>query len=349
MTCPAANPIPSGDYPGFDVVVHSRVSMERNVSDSPFPHALGKVELAALGLRLVSSVKAAGLDVSRIGALEPRFRVNLAQRELYSRPYLLNDDNVAALSPGTGLWIAVNDENHLSIRTSRPGLDLQAAWNDAVDMEAVLSEALDGGTWAFDADFGYLMSEAAFCGSGLLASVTLHAPALVISGLAEAAFKRAMEAGFIVAGAYSGIAASAGALFDIALPRTWRDPERLALGRLEAAAKTLAEYERRARDMLLTGSSWEILDVIGRAAGNAAGARLVSRDEAAEIASGLRLGIACGVLEGIRLESATELWVSMGAPLANKEKRGEPDAARRARAMRLAVDGLHFTERYGNV
>jgi len=101
--------------------------------------------------------------------------------------------------------------------------------------------------------------------------------------------------------------------------------------------------------MLLTGSSWEILDVIGRAAGNAAGARLVSRDEAAEIASGLRLGVACGVLEGIGLESATELWVSMGAPLANEEKRDEPDAARRARALRLAIDGLHFSERYRNV
>ena len=349
MICPAADPIPTGEYPGFDVVVRSRVCLERNLGDTAFPHALGKVELASLSLRLVSSVKASGLDVSRVGALEPRFRINLAQRELYSRPYLLNDDNMVVLSSGSWLWMAVNDENHLSIRTSRPGLDLQAGWNDAVEVEAALSESLDGSHWAFDSEFGYLMSEAAFCGSGLVASVTLHAPALVISGLAEAAFKRAMEAGFIVAGAYSGIAASAGALFDIALPRTWRDPEPLALGRLEAAAKTLAEYERRARDMLLTGSSWEILDVIGRAAGNATGARLVSRDEAAEMASGLRLGIACGVLEGMGLESATELWTSMGSPLVNEERRDEPDPARRARALRLAVNGLHFSERYRNV
>jgi protein arginine kinase len=349
MTGPAANPIPVGDYPGFDVIVRSRVSLERNVDDAPFPHSLRKVEAATLAIRLAQAVKAAGFEVSRAGELEPRFRANLVQRELYSRPYMLDDDNVAALCPDRGLWIAVNDSNHLSIRASRPGLELQAGWNDAVDAERAVSLALGEGSWAFDSELGYLMSEAAFCGSGLSASVTLHAPALVISGLAEAAFKRAMEAGFIVAGSYSGITASAGSLFDIALPKEWRDPETSALGRLESAARTLAEYERRAREMLLTGSWWEILDVIGRAAGSAAGARLVSRDEAAEIASGLRLGIACGILEGIGLESATELWVSLGAQSTGEEKQDEPDAARRARAMRHACDGLHFIERYRNV
>ncbi|MBU0928022.1 MAG: hypothetical protein KKA67_09755 [Spirochaetes bacterium] len=350
---PASRPFPAGDHNAFDVVVRSYVALDRNLEGRRFPHALRRDEASEIAARLCGAARGRGFEVARIGDLDGRSRSNLAERELYSRPYLLDDDHYAVLSPGKPLWIAVNDANHVSFRACRPGLDLEAAWEDASAADDSMSGA-SGGEWAFDPDLGFIMTEAAACGSGLQATLSLHMPALVISGLAETALKRALEAGFIVAGAYSNTASAGGALFDLSLPSTHRDPELEAMGRLAVAAKALADYERRAREQLLARSPWDILDVVGRAAGRAAGARLVSRDEAAEIVSGLRLGLACGALGGMGLESATELWSSLRVRPSTVQRdkvssEEEPEAAERARALRLAVTGIRFTERYNDV
>ncbi|OHD23599.1 MAG: hypothetical protein A2Y38_17810, partial [Spirochaetes bacterium GWB1_59_5] len=311
FTGPAARPVETGPHPEYDVVVRSFVSVDRNLAGRRFPHTLPAGESSEIVSRFCAAARSCRFELARIGELDTWSRSNLTERELYSRPYLLNEENYAALSPEVCLWLAVNDINHLSIRASRPGLDIGRVWNEVSAADDSLSEALGDAVWAFDATLGYVMSDAGFCGGGLAGHVVIHTPALVISGLAETAFKRALEAGFVISGAYSGIGPSGGALFELALSPAYRDPERVALGRLEAATRALADYERRARTQLLAQSPWDILDVIGRAAGRALGARLVSRDEAADIVSGLRLGLSCGVLEGMSLEAVTDLWSSL--------------------------------------
>jgi protein arginine kinase len=361
FSCPAARPVAEDGHPEFDVVVRSYVSAERNLKSRRFPHALPKAEAAEIGSSISAAARSCGFEVARIVDLDPWTRSNLAERELFSRPYLLDEDKFAALSPDAPLWLAVNDSSHVSSRASRPGLDLNAAWLDVSAADDSLAGVLGDAAWAFDPSLGYIMPEASFCGSGLAARVTIHAPALVVSGLAETAFKRAMEAGFVVAGAYSSVGSSGGALFDLTLPPVYRDPERAALSRLESAARALADYERRAREQLLSRSPWDILDVIGRAAGRATGSRLVSRDEAADIVSGLRLGLACGVLEGMGLGAVTDLWPSLRVRLPAGTSQDqtrtddaapssdEPEAAARARALRNSAAGIRFSQRYKDV
>jgi protein arginine kinase len=364
---PATRPVEAGPHPEYDVVVRSFASVDRNLAGWRFPHALPTAESTELASLLCSAARRCRFELARIGELDAWSRSNLTERELYSRPYLLNDDNHAALSSDACMWLAINDTNHLSVRASRPGLDISRVWETVSATDDVLSEALGAEVWAFDATFGYLMSDAGFCGSGLSGHVVIHTPALVMSGLAEIAFKRALEAGFVVSGAYSGIGPSGGSLFDLALPPAYRDPERIALGRLEAATKALSDYERRARSQLLERSPWEILDVIGRAAGRAREARLVSRDEAADIVSGLRLGLACGVLEGLSLEAVTDLWSSLRVKFSEGSRAGtatmeetvssqqletttdQPEAASRARVLRQASSGIRFSQRYNDV
>ncbi len=339
-----------GDHSEFDVIVRSFASVDRNVEGMPFPHAIDDGRRSDLNVALVSAARGAGLGTARSGDLEQWFRSSLVERELYSRPYLLRDDAFVALDPGSGTWIAFNDDNHVSIRAADPGLNLEAVLDRVLAVDSRLSAGIGGKSWAFDEEFGFIMAEAAYCGSGLNASVTLHAPALVLSGLAETAFKRAMEAGFIVTGSYSLGDASAGSLFEIALPGVYRDPEREAVIRLASAAKALADYERRARSQMLERKPWEILDVIGRALGLAACARLVSRDEAAGIISGLRLGLACGVLEGLELAGVGDLWPSSRVrPVRGSGSENEPEYAVRARLLREAASNVVFTERYRNV
>jgi len=365
LSGPATRPVEAGPHPEYDVVIRSFVSVDRNLSGRRFSHALAPAESAEIASKLCSAARSCRFEVARIGELDAWSRSNLTERELYSRPYLLNEENHVVLDSDTCTWLAINDTNHLSVRASSPGLDVGRVWEDVSSADDSLSNALGDDVWAFDVSLGYLMSDAGFCGSGLSAHVLIHTPALVISGLAETAFKRALEAGFVVSGAYSGIGPSGGALFDLALPPACRDPERVTLGRLEAAASALADYERRARAQLLALSPWEILDVIGRAAGRARESRLVSRDEAADIVSGLRLGLASGVLEGMTLEAATDLWSSLRVRFSERSGTAaraetvsmhqhesttdEPEAALRARALRQASRGIRFSQGYNDV
>ncbi len=364
---PATRPVEAGPHPEYDVVVRSCVSVDRNLAGWPFPHVLPPAESAELRVMLSAAALRCRFELARMGELDAWSRSNLAERELYTRPYVLNEENHAAISSDANLWLAINDVNHLSVRAASPGLDTSRVWELVSSTDDRMSQVLGDTVWAFDATLGYIMSDAGFCGSGLSGQIVLHTPALVITGLAETAFKRALEAGFVVSGAYSGIGPSGGALFHLALPPAYRDPERVALGRLESAAKALADYERRARVQLLAQSPWEILDVIGRAAGRALEARLVSRDEAADIVSGLRLGLACGVLEGMSLETATDLWSSLrvtfrdgsrsvaaasvetGSVLQHESTTDEPEAALRARMLRKASSGIRFSQRYNDV
>jgi len=351
-------PPPRGDHPEYDVVVQSFVQADRNLVGTRFPHAMRPGEAGELRACLGAAARACAYAVARVGDLDAQCRSNLAERELYSRPYLLDDENLAALRVDSAAWLAFNDTNHLSLRSALPGLALEAAWDLVSAADDQISACLGDRPWAFDTDMGYIMSEASRCGSGLSARITVHAPALVLSGLAETAFKRAMEAGFAVSGSYSSLAASGGSLFDLSLPYASRGPERDSLGRLSSAAKAIAEYERRARAELLSKSPWDILDTIGRAAGKAGGARLLSRDEATDICSGLRLGLACGVLEGLSLEDATDLWPGLrvkpspsDASIGPSSQAGseEPEAARRATSLRLAVAGLRLSQGYIDV
>lgn len=337
---------PTGDdYPDYDVVVHSTVCLGRNLSSFRFPWRSSPEETAAALSALTSAASAIGLEIFVSGQLSPADRMLLAERELISRAFLIDEASGFAFDPSRPVWVVFNEADHCSLRARLPGLDLDRAWSYVSETDDKMG-SLAG--WAFDPDAGYLTTEAIRCGSGLSATVLLHLPALIMAGLAETAFKRAMEAGFVVGGAFAARGSSAGNLFGLSLPPSSGELERDALGRLSRAAKALADYERRARNDILGQSPGDILDIAGRAAGAAAYARLVGRDEAADIVSGLRFGLCTGVLEGQSVAGLTELWIT--SRMARSGTDGdEPDTAVRARVLRKATSAIRIARGYIDV
>lgn len=350
---PATGPIKPGDYPEYDVILASRVSLDRNLEGLAFPHAMGDELRAESSRELATIARAVAYDTARSADLDQAFKAALAETGLYSRAYLIADEARVAFHRSEPTWMAFCDDNHLSIRTRREGLDLARALTSAFEAEEAFSELLGDRTWAFDGDAGFILADADGCGTGLRASAEMHLPALVMTGLAESAFKRAMEAGFSIGGRFSRSEASQGAFFEISLPPGIREAEESAVDRLRQAALALAEYERRARESLLRDERWEVLDTVGRALGRAACARLVSADEAMDIVSGIRLGLSCGILEGMDLAEASEM--RRVARIVRPGRKGaahadsEPDYPRRARALRADSARLRFTERYADV
>ena len=336
-----------GMYPDFDVVVRSRVSLGRNLKDTPFPWRLDVERLAALGARLAGALEVSGFRVTSISKVDGALRSVLADRELYPRPYLMDDTRMVAVHPVLPAWVLVNEKEHLSIHIDLPGSNLSKAWGALSSIDDALSFLLP---WAFEAGTGYLFSEAGRCGTGVQAVVTLHLPALVSAGLAELALRKAMEQGILAGGSYAASAASADHLFSLALESAPHESEWATIERLSTTVATMAEYERRVRMDLMANSPWELLDICGRALGRASGAWMVSWDETAEIVSGLRLGASLGIILGMSMEEISDLLVSLKmyrSAFASRED--EPEAQRRARQLRKATRSLHMNEEFLDV
>jgi protein arginine kinase len=336
-----------GPHADFDVVVRSRVSLSRNLKDTPFPWRLDADRLAALGVRLAGALEVSGFRVTDIGKLDGALRSVLADRDLYPRPYLMDESRMAAVHPVLPAWALVNEKEHLSLHAELPGSDLGKAWESLSSIDDALSTILP---WAFEVGTGFLFSEARRCGTGLLAVATLHLPALVSAGLADLALRKAMEQGILAGGSYAASTASAAHLFTLTLESPPHESEWATVERLLATVTTMAEYERRVRTDILANSPWEILDICGRALGRAGGAWMVSWDETAEIVSGLRLGASLGIILGMSLEEISDLWVSLKMyRSAFTSREDEPEAQRRARHLRKATRSLYLNEEYFDV
>lgn len=345
--CAAALPVHLGAGPGedFDVVVRTRLRLNRNLAAQPFlsgPQPPSQPELLAL---LRPGFLAAGFSIHRLAELDRPSLHAFVERELLSRSYAVDEENHLASHPEEPLWASFCQRDHVLLHTQAYGLDLQRPWLRLEAADAVLHSFQP---WAFDSDFGYLSAEVGAFGCGLSASLSLHLPALELSGYLELALKQAMDAGFLLGGSYGSGRGPAGALYELSLPNLFAESEATALSRLERAARALAAFERSSRLELLERSPWEALDLVGRALGRARYAHSVGWDECTDIISGLRLGLALSVLEGMSLAEVTDLWYSIRA-IKTEAVQQPPDHARRSAALRQVGRRLDFVRRYRDV
>ena len=83
------------------------------------------------------------------------------------------------VSDDASIVIMVNEEDHLRIQSMASGLQLQQAYDRAVQIDIGYRGKA---SLCFDERFGYLTACPTNVGTGLRASVMLHLPALTMSG-----------------------------------------------------------------------------------------------------------------------------------------------------------------------
>ncbi|MBU0935287.1 MAG: hypothetical protein KKI09_06925 [Spirochaetes bacterium] len=345
LECAAVRPVSVKADSDFDVVIRCRINLDRNLAGYRFPGALSEAERLELMQRMKPALLAAGMPLLQIREVPLPLRSSLVERELLSRSYAVDEEHFIALHPQKALWAVFMQREHVGLVGQRYGLALKECCEELFALDEAMNRVHP---WAFDHDFGYICSDVDRFGTGLGASLVLHLPALELTGFIEMALKQAMDAGFVLGGVYGSGRGPAGALYELSLPTIFAESEDIAIERLKRAAGALTVYERSSRQQLLQANTWEILDLIGRACGRAQMAHSVGWDECTEIISGLRLGLACGVLEGMSLAEASELWYTVRV---GKAASGSTvsDHVTRAAALRAVASKLRFSERYRNV
>lgn len=293
-----------GDGEACDVVLSSRVRLARNLADLPFCNRASTRELGAIVQRCREHVMQAGLasrmiwvDLHHAAQLE---RTLLMERHLISK--LLNkgrtqagdDPRAVAVSlPDERLAIMVNEEDHLRMQVIRSGLSLSKAWSEIDAVDTALEAKLH---FAFSEKLGFLTACPTNVGTGLRMSAMLHLPGLRLTGEIEKVKRAAQDMSLAVRGFYGEGSDAAGDLFQISNQTTLGKSEERILQVLEAdILPKVVEYERQARQELLTKRRLGLEDQVFRAWGVLQNARLLTTEESMHALSVVRLGVVLGL------------------------------------------------------
>jgi len=286
------------------VAISTRIRLARNLRDTPFPRLLGVAQKNGIAEKVIAGFKEAfgdrtdEFDVIDMGKLNPEAAFSLAERRLVSPEFSsAGAGGFLILSKDHSVSIMVNEEDHVRIQVLASGLQLENAYATANEIDDRLDRQLG---FAFDQRLGYLTECPTNLGTGLRASVMLHLPAMLAFGSIGRLAETVSRLGFTVRGAYGEDSDVSGGFFQISNQITLGISEKDAIGNLSTVVRQIISTEEEERKRLIAQP--ETQDKIWRSLGILRTARMLTGDETVELASNLRLGVACGVFRGEKID-----------------------------------------------
>ncbi len=300
-----------GSGPESDIVVSSRIRLARNLADFPFVRKCTSHDREAIVRQINERVlqsdslkDAMWLNINDLDEVDRQF---LVERQLISREHAEADGARSAAIDGKEQFsLMVNEEDHLRIQVMHSGLDLQKAWDriDAID-DAIEQQV----TFAFHDKKGYLTACPTNVGTGMRVSVMLHLPALVITQQIEKVFRALQKISLAVRGLYGEGSQAMGDFYQISNQITLGRSEEDLLQQVGDVVPMLIDYERRARQYLVSESQKELHDKVSRAYGILCTAKTISSEETMHLLSSLRMGINLGLISDLEIPTINKLFI----------------------------------------
>ena len=308
-----------------DVILSTRVRLARNLNGVAFPGRASEDALKAVAKQVLAASKCpdkgqVSLRAVEVGKLTEAGKTALVDSHLISVQHAMAGPNRWALVDDKHtVSVMVNEEDHLRLQAILPGLQIDAAWRIADQMDDQFGGHL---SYAFDPQYGYLTSSLSNCGTGLRVSVMAHLPGLALSGKIEGAMEAARTLGAAVRGPYGEHSVSAGDVYQISNAVSTGKSERQLLTRLAATATLLLTDEQAARELLWRDQRSLIEGKVEGAQAQLKSAERLSASDSMALLSLLRLGAQLGIATGVTNQIFNELLSSlrMGAQFVSGEK-----------------------------
>jgi protein arginine kinase len=229
----------------------------------------------------------------------------LIERHLIS-PVFFNGDmsKTLIIGPEERLSVMVNEEDHLRIQALTSGLDVQTAFDLAMQYESEIGRYLE---YDYDKDFGYLTACPTNAGTGMRASVLIHLPGLVLTRDIDKLISRLTRSGLVVRGFYGEGSDVLGNLFQVSNQNTLGLTEADIMAQIVRATKEIIEEESTARQRLVDEAGDMIEDKIWRAFGILKHARVLSSEEVMNLLSAVRLGHAMKIIDFLDVALINEM------------------------------------------
>ncbi len=329
--------------PENDVVLSTRIRLARNVSGFLFPVKMGSSERHALTEKIKAvlsdpnSVLFQTLHFVDMASLTQTQAVALVERNEVSADFITERDGRALLvTSDESSAVMVNEEEHFIIQTFGSGLVLKETYTEADRLDTVLNKAFG---FAFDRKLGFLTQNPMHLGTGMIASVFLHLPALADSGATGRLASNLSKLGLSLRGAYGYAAKQHGSIFQLSNEVTLGLSEQEAISNLTAMTRQIAAQERDTRKKLMENVG--VQDTIWRSLGILKNARLLSGEEFSDLISIVRFGVAGGIIQGVSLEEIAALMMrSQPATLTEESRKPLTVEERRVIRAQLARETL---------
>lgn len=296
-----------------NVVISTRVRLARNLKDYPFPCRLNVqgrekvIDKVKDALKNSNSPIADEFAFIKMSELSPQQSVSLVEKRLVSPEFISDTDGRALmLSKDESLSIMINEEDHIRLQVITEGLSLEEAYDTADRLDTLLDENLD---FAFDKKLGYLTQCPTNLGTGMRASVMLHLPALEKSRAISRIAGNLSKLGLTIRGAHGEGTEPKGALYQLSNQVTLGISEKAAIENLKNITQQLITQENQARERLC--GSIEIQDAVSRSLGVLRSALVITHDEALQLLSNVRLGIASGQIDNISTQTIDKLMLEV--------------------------------------
>lgn len=287
-----------------EAVVSSRIRLARNLSDYPFPVRMTqsqKIELADK----VSAVAKSILDFDRIDMqnLSKTQAISLVEQHLISPEFISEPvGKTLLLSKDKTISIMINEEDHIRLQVIMPDLRLTEAFAVADELDTKLSKSLN---FAYSEKLGYLTACPTNLGTAMRASVMLHLPALQRSRAVARISSNLSKLGLTIRGIYGESSEPVGALYQLSNQVSLGISEQAAIDNLKNICSQLVTQEVKARERIL--KDIEVTDTVCRSLGILKTARLLNHNEAMNLLSNVRLGVAQKIIESLTLSSIDKL------------------------------------------
>lgn len=292
-----------------DVVLNTRISLLRNLENYPFVSRLTKSErekLCDVIKDIVLSNNVYGLSYIEMKSLGPYQAVSLAERCLITPEFASSSDGRALLlSEDESVGVMLCEEDHIHIRTVSSGLDFDSTYTKANEIDSLIDS---NEQYAFDEKLGYLTQNPANLGTAMRASVTLHLPALSITGSMQRLASTVSKLGLMLRNCYTNGITPVGNIFRLSNQVTLGISEQAALDNLKSIALQLVSQERQTREHVIKDDRY--IDKIQRSYGIIKNAHMMSCREFMELASFVRLGSVSGLVD-IDIGAIDELMIDM--------------------------------------
>jgi protein arginine kinase len=311
--------------PRNDIVLSSRIRLARNVEGFPFSNWASTGEIA----RLVSTCSEV---LRKTPTLKGSEELHLEEMEELNLQFLLERHQISQemaggqiqrsvfIHPTQTLGAMVAEEDHLRLQVFFPGLDLDRAWGAAKEMDRIVGESLP---YSYSDRLGHLTACPTNVGTGLRCSVMVHLPALVMTRQIQRMINAISNLGMTVRGPQGEGSEIKGNLFQISNQITLGVSEQDLIDKLKNLAEQVVDSERKAAEQLMDEAREDIYDRAMRAYGILSYAHKLTSKETLELLSPLRLGITCGVVKNLKLDTVNELLLC-SRPAHLQKRAGRP-------------------------
>lgn len=314
--------------PQADLVVSSRIRLARNLKDENFPNCLTDDELFDVTQRLAERFLSANANMSQEFTEIQISDLSRNEALSYVEKHLISDDLLSRkkgtrvlLSKDQHLSIMLGEEDHVRIQCMRPGMQLEAAFEDALRVSRIFEELLP---IAWNDDYGFLTACPTNTGTGLRASLMVHLPMLTQMKLIPRTIQSLQKLGITVRGAYGEHSKAQGAIYQISNQMTLGFSAEDLIADLTRITSQVLAREKDLRAKAYQQYPLLMEDRVYRALALLRSSRRMSNEEAMNLLSDVRLGVDLGIVTDVSVEALNTLTSNVGqAAIAESNATGQ--------------------------